>query len=170
MVMKTLPSYATEVVTTHQTPSENLDQVTELLKGKSWTCFPHNAGSVFVRTNINGRNGTYRVILHVSEDRAKAFALCDLRIPGSTRTKVAEYIRRVNRETLHGSFELNEMNGELRYRDSIKDEAVNLAMIQALIAATLLAMDHYFPAVLGVCRGLMHPGNAVHEDSLTLNV
>jgi len=168
--MKTPPSYATEIVTTHQTPSENLDQVTEQLKGKSSTCFPHNAGSVFLRMNINGRNGTYHIILHVSEDRAKAFALCDLQIPESTQPKVAEYIRCVNCETLHGSFELNEMNGELQYRDSIKDEALNPAMIQALIAATLLAMDHYFPAVLGVCRGLMHPGNAVHEDSLTLNV
>jgi len=150
----------------------NLDRLSELLESNSWTCFPSNKGTarVFVRTGIRGRNGTYRIVLHVAKQVVKAYALCDVRVPESKKTRVEDLCRQLNRSTRLGAFELNMMNGNLRYKASIKDRVISLIMIQKLVAASLLTIDHHYPCVLGICNGLMTSTKAVREDSLAFNV
>lgn len=171
MVVERLPVIPEQMEFIYRTSSQNLDDVTEMLKRHSWTCFPGDTDTsrVFVRADISGRNGKHLAVLHIAKNHAKIYILCDVKASDSRRPHVAEYIRNVNHQPLHGSFELNAMNGVLRYKDSIKDEVVTPILLRQLIASSLSAMDHY-PKVLGISHGLVDPTTAFLEDSLTLTV
>lgn len=173
MVVKRLPTIPERVEFIYRTTSQNIEDVTKMLKRNSWTCFPGDADTsrVFVREGISGRNGTHLPVLHMANDHAKIYILCDVNIPESRRPQVAEYIHSINHTLHHGSFELNVMNGELRYKqDSIKDEVVTPTVLGQLIASSLLIMDHHYPKVLGIVHGLVDPTTASCGRSLTLTV
>lgn len=173
MAMDPLPAIPVGVQLVCRTKSKVLEEVTTMLKEQPWTCLPGDEDSsrVFVRTNISGENGTsYRAVLHVTEDHVKVYILCDIKVPESKRVEVAEYIRSVSHNPLHGTFELNASNGELRYKNSVKNEVMTPVLVQTLIAASLLAMDHHFPLVLGICHSLVDPPTAARENSLSFSV
>jgi hypothetical protein len=138
------------------TPSplwRNIEDVTEMLKKSSWTYFPpeEDTARAFVRADIRTGNYTYRIVLRASEKRAKVNILCDQRILESARTNVISYLKQINR-TLHGTLELNDASGELRYRNSMHNSVVSRSSIQTLIAASLLTFDQQHAEIASRCR------------------
>lgn len=73
---------------------------------------------MFVRTRITGKNGTYRVVLHVVESHAKVYVICNVEVPESKRDRVSRYIFKVkvnSNQLLRGSLKPDAVKGELKF-------------------------------------------------------
>ena len=82
------------------------------------------------------------------------------------RQQAAEFLLRANRGLVHGGFELDYDNGEIRYHRALDckdrtDLSKNLILIQ--IISNLNALDKYGDALLGVLIGLKSPKEAIQE-------
>lgn len=111
--------------------------------------------------NFSGRSGKWVCYAQAREDQEQFvfYSVCPVNVPEDRRPAVAEFITRANYGMIIGNFELDYIDGEVRYKTSIDVEGVNLLppLIRQLVYANVVTMDRYLPGIMAVTYGSASP-------------
>jgi hypothetical protein len=93
------------------------------------------------------------------------YSVCPVNVPENKRLSVAEFITRANYGLLIGNFELDLVDGEVRFKTSIdvKDDRLSSALFQPLVYTNVVMMDRYLPGIMAVIYGGVSPENAIAQ-------
>jgi hypothetical protein len=70
-------------------------------------------------------------------------------VPAKRREETAIVMMSENYDLIHGNFEMDEADGELRFRSTLfTDQGFNIGMIGFLLADHLKVMEHYLPIIM----------------------
>lgn len=78
---------------------------------------------------------------------------------------IAEFITRANYGTIHGNFEMDYNDGEIRYKTSMYcgEQLPTNDQIGSLLAFNILTLDKYGDALIKVNFGMLNPKEAIDE-------
>jgi hypothetical protein len=76
-------------------------------------------------------------------------------VPEEVRDEVATFLTRANYGILHGNFELDLADGDLRYKTSLDVRGAELteALLDNIVVANVSMFDRYVPGIVAVVRG-----------------
>lgn len=84
-------------------------------------------------------------------------------MPEDRRLSIAEFIARANYGLVLGNFELDFIDGELRFKTSIDVDGTELPpeLIEPVVYANVLTMDQYMPGIMAVIKAEKTPLEAL---------
>ena len=116
--------------------------------------FQRVEGASVLSMGFSGKNGKWLCYAHAREEEAQFafYSVLSINVPADKRHKVAEFITRANYGMMIGNFEMDYVDGEIRYKTSIDVEGTDLTstMIQQLVYPNLIITDHYFEGIMRV--------------------
>ena len=116
--------------------------------------FQRVEGASVLSMGFSGKNGKWLCYAHAREEEAQFafYSVLSINGPADKRHKVAEFITRANYGMMIGNFEMDYVDGEIRYKTSIDVEGTDLTstMIQQLVYPNLIITDHYFEGIMRV--------------------
>jgi hypothetical protein len=102
-------------------------------------------------------NGPWAVFIAMLEadDQVVVHSAFNPPVPEEARLALALFLTRVNYGILHGNFELDLDDGELRYKTSIDVRGAELteSLFENVMIANVSMFDRYVPAIESVVRG-----------------
>ena len=136
----------------------------DFLKDDGW--YPQQLeGKQIYRMGFGGHNGQMTCYAQVWDDLEQFvfYVLAPVKAPEALRPAVAEFITRANYGLRIGNFELDYLDGELRYKSSLDFEGVALTpeLIINAIYPAVQTMDRYLPGLMEVIYGDRPPAAAV---------
>ncbi|GAB1422396.1 YbjN domain-containing protein [Anaerolineales bacterium] len=103
---------------------------------------------------FKGHSGQWMCIAQSREEQQQFifYSVCPLNVPEESRSRMAEFLTRVNYGTILGNFEMDFRDGEIRYKTSLDYEGshLNEALIRQIVYSNLTIFDHYWPGVMKV--------------------
>ena len=114
-----------------------------------------------------GRHGRWMCHLHLLEasDQVIFYSIFPASVPEDRRMAMTEFLCRANYGIILGNFEMNLLDGELRYKTSIDVEGSGLshALLKPLVFGNVTMLDRYFDSLVGIIdQGISS------EDALSL--
>ena len=110
---------------------------------------------------FTGRTAQWMCYAQVRETQGHFvfYSVCPVFTPADRQHAIVEFITRVNYGLVIGNFEFDYEDGEIRYKTSVdvEGETLSLGMIQHIVYANLVMMDHFLPSVLRVLYGNADP-------------
>lgn len=141
-----------------------LDSVVEFLEADGWPIHPVENQPAYSMT-FQGEQGTWFCVAQANEeDRQFVFySACPVEASPEVYTSVAELLTRINNILLTGNFEMNYLNGNVRFRTSIEMPGHELGafLVQRIVYANVITMDTYLPALLNVIQNGVSPLEAI---------
>jgi hypothetical protein len=123
--------------------------------------------------NFSGRSGKWICYAQAREDQEQFvfYSVCPVNVPEDRRPVVAEYITRANYGMIIGNFEMDYVDGEVRYKTSIDVEGANLLapLVKQLVYANVVTMDRYLPGIMTVIYGNASPEAEIERIESTLS-
>jgi hypothetical protein len=110
--------------------------------------FFSNEEKTLVRFGVSTEKAQYPCLLDIvdSENRFIFFTFFPVYIPENIRIPMAKLLMRINYDIFLGSFEMDFIDGEMRFKTSIIYENVQLTekMLEHLIKGNISTLDSYF--------------------------
>lgn len=110
---------------------------------------------------FTGRTAQWMCYAQVRETQGQFvfYSVCPVLTPADRQNAIVEFITRVNYGLVIGNFEFDYEDGEIRYKTSVdvEGETLSQGMIQHIVYANLVMMDHFLPSVLRVLYGDADP-------------
>lgn len=101
---------------------------------------------------FSGKNGKWLCYAHAREAESQFafYSVLSVNVPPDKRHKVAEFITRANYGMMIGNFEMDYIDGEIRYKTSIDIEGTDLTstIIQQIVYPNIIITDHYFQGIM----------------------
>ena len=148
------------------------EMVTAYFDGNDWPYERVEGHSDVLRTVYEGKNGHLECFCQAREDFQQVlfYSVWDEPCPEARRPVMAEFVTRANYGMLIGNFELDYIDGEVRYKTSIDLESAQLTqmLIHNLVVASVMTMDRYLPGVIGVARSALDPVSAILQVEATM--
>ncbi|NLV43270.1 MAG: YbjN domain-containing protein [Candidatus Hydrogenedentes bacterium] len=141
------------------------DIVKEFFEANDWEYEqdPDNEGAFLA--GVDTDNGEFDLIVLVENgaNHLMCICVCPDEVPEDRRAEVAEYLLRVNANTVIGSYGMDYDDGTLRVRSTINlaDMIPTVNMVGVLLEGTVTTADVYYPGLLAVIDG-----EASAEDAL----
>lgn len=151
-----------------------MGQITEstvnFFKGDGWNFRQIEGEPVFI-TDFVGDNGEWRCYAFADEESEQFifYSICPIKPPKNKRQAVADLLTRINYGMPIGNFELNFVDGDIRYKTSIhvQNDRLSSALIKHVVYNNLVMMDEYLPSIMKVIYSNVPPELAVTEIELT---
>ncbi|MEE3718571.1 YbjN domain-containing protein [Tumidithrix elongata RA019] len=148
-------------------PSSQLFEIlVEFFQQDNWD-FAQTEGETVLRTMFQGENGQWSCYAWVLEERKRMafYSICPVNVPEERKQYLAELITRCNYCLLMGNFEMDFLDGEIRFKTSIdvNGDRLTFALLRQLIYTNVLTMDRYLPAIMAVIYGDVSPQQAIAE-------
>jgi hypothetical protein len=141
--------------------------VVEFFKSQSWEYKEDDARPV-VYTGVNGENGQWRCVASAGRDNEHLVfvSILPVQAPLKKRSACAELLTRINYDLLHGCFEMDFEDGEIRFRTSIGalDAPIAPKQVEHLISTNLLTMDRYIGTIMRVLFTSEQPHEALRQE------
>lgn len=122
--------------------------------------FEDRAGVQFV---MSLRQATFLCTFDVEGCILKGFAVLGAHAPAERRDAVLGLLNRINWRIAMGNFEMDPDDGEVRlrvYRDERDDELTDAA-VERTVRYAIMAVEHFYPAIMGVIWNDMAPEDAL---------
>lgn len=150
--------------------SESIFEVmSDFFKAHDWQ-FEQIENEPTLRLIFQGDNGRWDCYARAKETEQQFlfYSICPVTVPESQRLAIAELIARVNYGMIIGNFELDFIEGEIRYKTSIdvEDDQLSFALIKSLVYTNVIMMDRYLPAIISVISDNLLPEAAINIWSL----
>ena len=120
-----------------------------------------------ISLNLTGNNTSFRTFLDVKESEERLIVYIDspIKISDNKRSKVAEFLMRVNYNLVIGNFEIDFRDGEVRYRASVDVEGSHISkeMVKTLVFVSAATADRFFPGMMAVMYANKDPLQAYEE-------
>jgi hypothetical protein len=116
---------------------------------------------------VNGKNGDIRCYAHIRMDLEQFifYAVSPIKAGDEVRRDVAEFITRANFGLRIGNFELDYMDGSVRYKSSLdfEGEILTAGLIRNAIYSAVRTMDDYLGGLMRVIFAGLTPLEAIQE-------
>lgn len=126
---------------------------------------PENEGAFFA--GVETDSGDFDVVVVSEEDASQltCFCICPDEVPEDRRGDVAEYIVRVNNNTMIGVYDMDFDDGTIRVRSSVTlaDMQPTATMVALLLHGAISTADIYQSGLQAVIDGEATPEDALDE-------
>lgn len=143
-----------------------LDAVQQFLEEDDWPYSLMDERPVY-KTGFEGKNGQFTCY---AQERAEQqqfvfYSIFPVRVPENKLIELSEFVTRANYGMIIGNFELDYVDGEIRYKTSVDVEDVDLVepLVRHMMYANVLTMDKYLPGLMRVLYAGISPADAVSE-------
>ena len=120
-----------------------------------------------LRLSFKGKNERCDCYAQAREEQQQFifYSVCPTQVPKPKRRAVGEFLSRVNYGQIIGNFELDFIDGEIRYKTSIcvNKNSLTSEEIKDLVYINVMMMDRYLPGIRFVMSGDMSPEEAIAE-------
>lgn len=138
--------------------------VAEFFSTGGWDVEPVE-GICALRGQHTGRSGQWTIYAQIREPQGRFvfYSLCPVWVPEARRLAVAEFITRANYGMLIGNFELDFVDGEVRFKTGIDVEGDRLsgALVAQVVGPNLAMMDRYLGGIMAVVFASETPVKAI---------
>ncbi len=145
-----------------------LDIIKNYLDKKEWRYSKLEKANVLV-FGIGGKNGSFQCIAQLIEEHYQFLflSICGSNTPSNKRNDMLILLNHINHGLITGNFEMDNNDGEVRFRTSIDYENIllNEDVVEQLIMSNIISMDKNLPFLMSV----MYGGNTVEEAIETIN-
>lgn len=142
------------------------EAITTYLKADGWPIHEIK-GQTAYSMKCQGKNGEWTCVAQAYEDNRQFvfYSSCPMRATSERYAAIAELLTRINYTMLSGNFEMNYLNGDIRYRTSVEMPGHELGafVIARVIYGNVESMDLYLPAILAVIENGSTPLDAICE-------
>ena len=143
--------------------------VIEFFKTQSWD-YKEDGQRPVVYTAANAENGPLRCFVSAGNDNEHLvfISFFPAIAPPKKRRACAEVITRINYDLLHGCFEMDFEDGEIRFRTSIGVLDIPIApkQVEHLVFSNLAMMDRYIAPIMRVLYTSERPDDALCQSLL----
>jgi len=120
-----------------------------------------------VRSRYAGRNGNYDCwfLARPVEQQLMFYSRAPVNAPPARRAALAEFFTRANYGMVVGNFELDLVDGEMRYKVSCDVEGIELnqVFLKNMTYTAVVTLDRYLPGIMKVLYSDIDPAAAVRE-------
>jgi hypothetical protein len=146
--------------------SQIFDTVIKFFTDDDWS-FAKVQGEPTLRMLFQGKNGTWTCYARtrVEQSQFVFYSICPVKVPKPKRRALGEFIARANYGMIIGNFELDFVDGEIRYKTSIDVEGATLTfpLLKRLVYTNVMMMDEYLPGITAVTKGEASPEDAIAQ-------
>lgn len=145
-----------------------LNEIESWLKKNRWTYRKRReAGIIEMDMSLQCELNHCQVIVWMKDDDCFVMGRVPLQVEKDARTRVGEYLCRVNYGLFSGHFDLNYDDGEIRYKAFLKKDETDQEqrrknMEEALVCPAVM-FDMYGPGLLEVWRGERTPAEVMEN-------
>ncbi|MEW6263790.1 MAG: YbjN domain-containing protein [Thermodesulfobacteriota bacterium] len=143
-----------------------MEAVEKFLVDDNWS-FHRLENKPILRMGFKGRNGRWECMARIREEAGQIIYYSSLAafVPEEKRLALAEFITRANYGMYIGNFEMDFVDGEVRFKTSLDvegvEETLTPTVIRHLIYANVSMMDKYFPGLMSVVYCDVVPAEAI---------
>ena len=148
------------------TDRQIFNALVEFFEEDGWE-FQSVDGASVLSMGFSGKNGKWLCYAHAREAEAQFafYSVLSVNVPADKRHKVAEFITRINYGMMIGNFEMDYIDGEVRYKTSIDVDGTDLTstIIQQIVYPNLIITDHYFHGIMRTIYSDDSPADILDE-------
>jgi Uncharacterized conserved protein len=141
----------------------------EFFKAHDWD-YKEDNGRPVIYTGVNGENAQLRCLASAGENNEHLvfISIFPVQAPPKKRARCAELLTRINYDLIHGCFEMDFEDGEIRFRTSIGalDLPIAPKQVEHLIFTNLSTMDRYIAPIMRVLYTSERPDDALYQSLL----
>jgi hypothetical protein len=133
-----------------------LNLIKDFLHKQEWQFSKIEDQNVFL-FGMGSKNGNFQCVIEVIDEEKKFlfYSIMGANIPPEKRADVLQLINKLNCMLFVGNFEMEEEEGEIRYKVGISYEIITptLELIEELIMTNISTLDRSLPAIMGLTFG-----------------
>ncbi len=122
-------------------------------------------GESVLQMGFEGENGRWTCYACAFEESQQFvfYSVCPLAVSPEKSLAMAEYLMKANYGLMVGNFELDFIDGEIRYKSSIdvENEQLTTGLVNNLVYANVLTMDKYLPGIIALINTQLSPSEAI---------
>lgn len=155
------------------TMTQAVAAVKNMLENREWKYdFLEDKNVFLVRFNLKSKLGSSKTFIRVRprNDASLCHSIVsytypDLKADEGCMAQICEYITRANYGLIHGNFELDHSDGEIRYKVALDCwEAIpSMSALSDLVSIPVGMLDKYGDGLLGVSMGFLNAKDAVEK-------
>jgi hypothetical protein len=143
-----------------------LEAMIEFFEDDGWP-FSHVETQPALQMMFRGEHGEWMCYAQARENDQQFmfYSVCPVRAPAEQRLRMAEFITRANYGLLIGNFEMDFLDGELRYKTGLDLERTPLThdLIRPAVYANVASMDRYLPGILKILHSEIAAAEAIAQ-------
>ncbi|MDR0531049.1 MAG: YbjN domain-containing protein [Oscillospiraceae bacterium] len=140
------------------------EQVDAYLKSQNWN-YDYNEEDHMFRfgMSLENRMNSCRMVILVGEDLFTSYAVCPLSADAESMPRICDYLTRANYGLKIGNFELDQRDGEIRYKSSLfcGGDIPALNVVERVVDMPFRMMEHYGGGLLNVLFGNADPASEI---------
>lgn len=130
--------------------------IEEFLEKKKWKYSKLEESNVFL-FGITGKNGQFQCVIDLGENEQGigVYSIYAVNAPDDKRSMVPELLNVLNYNLFVGNFEMDHLDGEIRFRTTMHLHGLELTanFIEEFIMSNIFTLDRYSPAISGFAFG-----------------
>ncbi len=141
-----------------------MESVLEFFQQDDWDVRLLGDGESVVQVGFRGDHGEWDCLAVALEgsNHFLFYSVCPVSCPKDTISTMMEFLHRANHGLNLGNFELDVVDGEIRFKTSLRiGRRLDHELCQNLIHANVLVMDEYMPGILGIVEQEMSAEAAI---------
>ncbi|MGK7912786.1 MAG: YbjN domain-containing protein [Synechococcus sp.] len=142
------------------------ESISIYLKADGWPIHEIE-GQTAYSMKCQGKNGDWTCVAQADEESRQFvfYSSSPIRAIPERYAETVELLNRINYTTQLGNFEMNYLNGDIRYRTSIEMPGTDLGAfaIERVVYSNVESMDLYLPAISAVIERGLSPLDAIFE-------
>jgi hypothetical protein len=147
--------------------SEIYQAIEDFLMDDDWKYDTSEKDGIFrAGVNLNCKVKNIRLLINVTSDSFSVISTLPIGADDDNKAAVAEFITRANYGLMHGNFELDYSDGEIRYRTSLycgEDTAPDSEQVRKMIYVNALMVERYGDGLMQVIFGVQTPAEVIHQ-------
>ena len=141
-------------------------EIVNFFKKEDWFFVPIEQQPV-LQMAFQGESGKWTCYARAREEQQQFvfYSVCPVNAPENKRPALAEFIARANYGMMIGNFELDFIDGEIRYKTSIDvgNDTLTQERMKQVVYTNVMTMDTYQPAIMSVIYSDVSPEDAIKQ-------
>lgn len=140
------------------------NQVDVYLQSQNWKYdFDEGEGLFRFGITLENRMKNCRMVILVGDELFTSYAVAPIGADTESMAKICDYLTRANYGLKIGNFELDQRDGEIRYKSSLYcgESIPALAAVERVVDMPFRMMEHYGNGLLNVLFGSADPASEI---------
>lgn len=136
--------------------AEIFNCITTYLDSDDWKyTFDEEYETLFMGLEVECKLKSIRIYFDLRETSYLVYAQCPLKVDEGERAQMRELLNRINYDLLHGNFEMDESDGEVRFRYSVdcENRLPSQDIVENSLYRGIVAFETFGDAIAKVLMG-----------------
>ena len=142
------------------------DSVVQYFAGEGWDV-SRSSSEPALRMGVSTKNARWQCVVNVDEDEEIVFlhSVCPLKAPAESRSRVAEFLMRLNRTIYMGHFVMDFDSGEIRFETYVHGEngTTSGGAMDSFLNRNIATMDKHVCDIARVISTEIPPAEAMTQ-------